>query len=49
MTTVGQVYQRAEYLAERRAVLEAWAMHVNDCADPRAANFSANIIALKGI
>lgn len=49
MTTVGQVYQRAEYLAERRAALEAWAMHVNDCADPRAANFSANIIALKGV
>jgi len=49
MTTVGQVYQRAEYLAERRAALEAWAVHVNDCADPRAANLSANIISLKGI
>ena len=32
MTTVGQVYQRAEYLTERRAALEAWANHVEQCA-----------------
>ena len=29
---VGQVYQRAEYLPERRAALEAWARHVIACA-----------------
>jgi integrase len=32
LTTVGQVYQRAEYLPERRAALEAWARHVIACA-----------------
>lgn len=42
MTTVGQVYQRAEYLTERRAALEAWAMHVNDCATP--GNSQENVV-----
>jgi len=32
MTTVGQVYQRAEYLPERKQALEAWARHVHECA-----------------
>ena len=34
MTTVGQVYQRAEYLAERKQALETWAKHVVYCAVP---------------
>ena len=32
LTTVGQVYQRAEYLPERKQALEAWARHVHECA-----------------
>jgi integrase len=33
ITTVGMVYQRAEYLRERRQALEAWGRHVVACAD----------------
>ena len=34
MTTVGQVYQRAEYLPERKQALAAWAKHVVCFAAP---------------
>jgi integrase len=42
ITTVGQVYQRAEYLPERKLALEAWARHVLNCAAPK--NETANIL-----
>lgn len=32
VTTVGQVYQRAQFLQERSQALEAWARHVSMCA-----------------
>jgi len=34
LSTVGQVYQRAEYLSERKHALEAWAQHVGECSNP---------------
>lgn len=43
MTTVGKVYQRAEYLPERKQALEAWARHVQECAAP--ARQHNNIVA----
>ena len=33
---VAAVYQRGEFLPERRAALEAWAAHVLACAGPEA-------------
>jgi integrase len=44
ITTVGRVYQRAEYLQERKQALEAWAAHVSVCATPWAAN---NVVHLQ--
>ena len=34
ITTVGRVYQRAEYLQERKQALEAWGRHVQACCSP---------------
>lgn len=34
ITTVGKVYQRAEYLTERKQALEAWGQHVQACCSP---------------
>lgn len=45
ITTVGRVYQRAEYLQERKQALEAWAAHVYGCATPRA---TKNVVRLHG-
>lgn len=47
MTTVGQVYQRAEYLPERKRALEAWAAHIVTCSAGRSAHPSTNVIQLQ--
>ena len=47
MTTVGQVYQRAEYLPERKQALEAWARHVLACTNVKSADPNENIILLR--
>ena len=47
MTTVGKVYQRAEYLAERKSALEAWARHVDACVEDVTTNPSSNILPLE--
>jgi integrase len=46
MTTVGQVYQRAEYLQERKQALEAWARHVTESITPTEK--CRNIISFPG-
>ena len=45
ITTVGRVYQRAEYLQERKQALEAWARHISHCLSPEKA--ATNIIELE--
>ena len=47
MTTVGKVYQRAEYLPERKQALEAWAAHIVTCSAGRSDHPSTNIIQLQ--
>jgi integrase len=44
LTTVGQVYQRAEYLPERKQALEAWARQVQDCANQGPSDFNLNVL-----
>jgi integrase len=45
ITTVGKVYQRAEYLQERKQALNAWARHVSMCCT--AIMQSQNVITLE--
>ena len=47
LTTVGQIYQRAEYLPERRTALEAWAEHVVACAARPAGRSISKVISMK--
>ncbi|WP_372623047.1 tyrosine-type recombinase/integrase [Falsiroseomonas sp.] len=42
---VAKVYQRAEFLPERKAALEAWARHVLSCAERREAD--DKVVALR--
>jgi integrase len=46
LTTVGAVYQRSQFLPERRVALERWAEHVVACANGSAAE-PANIYSIK--
>jgi integrase len=47
MTTVGQVYQRAEYLQERKQALEAWAKHLLTRSTDHGAQPSKNVVPLQ--
>jgi len=47
LTTVGNIYQRAEYLSERRAALETWAQHVISLTAGREADRQKNIISFR--
>jgi integrase len=47
LTTVGMVYQRAEYLPERLQALEAWARHVVACADKRPDEGALNVVPMR--
>jgi hypothetical protein len=38
---VAAVYNRFEYLEERRAALEAWSTYVSDLVTPKVANVAA--------
>ncbi|MBX6743967.1 MAG: site-specific integrase [Acetobacteraceae bacterium] len=46
LSDVARVYQRAEFLPERKAALEAWARHVLQCASDDAAPAAGNVVAL---
>ncbi len=37
LSDVGRIYQRAQFLAERKAALEAWARHVIACGEGEGA------------
>jgi integrase len=47
MTTVGQVYQRAEYLQERKQALEAWAKNLLTRSTDHGAQPSKNVVPLR--
>lgn len=47
ITGVAAVYQRAEFLNERQAALDAWAMHVMQAADGKAVG--GNIVVLRQV
>ena len=42
---VAAVYQRAEFLTERRAALDAWAAHILRAAEGKPA--AVNVVALR--
>ena len=44
LSDVGRIYQRAQFLAERKAALEAWARHVVACGEGEGADES-NVVA----
>lgn len=45
LTGVARVYQRHDFATERKAALEAWALHVLQCASP--AGDATNVVALR--
>jgi integrase len=45
ITGVARVYQRNEFLSERKAALDAWSTHVERCAD--GVDFVENIVSLR--
>ncbi len=47
LSTVGQVYQRQEYLSERKRALEAWTRHVEQSARDQPQEEEGNILTLK--
>ena len=46
LSDVGRVYQRAQFLAEREAALEAWAQHVVACGEGEGAT-ERGVVAVK--